>query len=305
MRVAYLIQNHRAPRQAERLVAALRRAGDGPLLVCHDEFAGRCTARELSAALAVEVLPTRRPVRRGYLSTLEPYFDGVERLAERGEDYDWLVYLSGSDYPIRPLAELERLLARTDVDGFLRHWPAFSAHNPWGRQHQGRRRYDFQYYEAPRWSLPALRLLRAVNGVQDLVHFHLVYGARVGVRFRRSPFRDGYRCWAGLQWTVLRRAVAESATAGFRADARLRAWFERTVCPDESVVQTLLLNSARFRFADDDLRYVDFQGSRDGHPRLLTSADLATLVQCGKHFARKFDPEIDAGVFDRLDALAA
>jgi len=305
MRVAYLIQNHRAPRQAERLVAALRRAGDPPILVCHDEFAGCCTARELSAALAVEVLPTRRPARRGYFSMIEPYFDGVGRLAARGESYDWLVYLSATDYPIRPLAELERMLARTDVDGFLRHWPAFSEHGPWGRRHQGVRRYAFQYFDAPAWARPALRLLKVVNGIQDLVHLHLVYGPRVGIRVRSSPFRDGYRCWAGLQWTVLRRAAAETAAEACRADPRLRAWFERTICPDEAVVQTILLNKAGFRFADDDLRYVDFEGSRDGHPRLLTSADLGTLVQCGKHFARKFDPEVDAHVLDRLDELAA
>jgi hypothetical protein len=305
MRIAYLIQNHRPPRQAERLITALRRGGDCRILLCHDEFAGLCSADALRAELRVEVLTVRRPVRRGYLSMIEPYFDGVRHLAESGEAYDWLVYLSAQDYPIRPVVELARLLERTAFDGFLRHWPAFGNRNPWGRLVQGDRRYGFQYFEAPRWTRPALRLLRGLNGIQDLMHVHLVYGGRLGLRRAGSPFRDGYGCWAGTQWSVLRRAAAEAATESFFAAAGPRAWFERTICPDEAVVQTVLLNSGRFSFTDDDLRFVDFTGSRDGHPRLLSSADLPRLAESGKHFARKFDFETDRDVLDRLDELIA
>ena len=80
MRVAYLVQNHRCPQQAARLVAALRRGGDCRILVVHDEFAGHCSAASLRRVLGVEVLPARRPARRGYLSMLEPFFDGVRHL---------------------------------------------------------------------------------------------------------------------------------------------------------------------------------------------------------------------------------
>ena len=305
MRVAYLVQNHRGPRQAKRLIAALRRGGDARILLCHDEHAGHCSARSLARVLGVEVLPIRRPARRGYLSVLEPYFLGVRHLAASGADYDWLVYLSAQDYPIRPIAELERLLAATPFDGFLRYWRALDAGNPWGRSVQGERRYFHQYVDAPRWTLPALRLLRALNGVQGFLHFHLVYGPRVGWRKSRPPFHAGFPCWAGLQWTVLRRAAAEAATEGFFADPRLVAWFERTICPDEAVVQTVLLNSGRFRLCDDDLRYESFAGSRDGHPHLLSRADLPLLLASGKYFARKFDLYHDEGVLYLLDGLAA
>lgn len=305
MRVAYLVQNHRCPRQAARLVAALRRGGDCRILFVHDEYAGHCSARSLRRALDVEVLPGRRPVRRGYLSMLDPFFDGVRHLAETSPRYDWLVYLSGQDYPIRPVAELERMLEATAFDGFLRFWPALEAQNPWGRPKQGVRRYLFQYHDAPRWTLPALRLLRAANGLQGLLHVHLVYGPRVGLRGLRPPFHDDFHCWAGLQWSVLRRAAAEAAAAGFRDDPRLAAWFDRTVAPDEAVVQTLLVNSGRFQLCDDDLRYEIFAGSRDGHPRALSRADLPALLASGKYFARKFDVDVDSVLLDEIDAAVA
>ncbi len=305
MRIAYLVQNHRCPRQAARLLAALRRGGDPRILVVHDEFAGECSARELARVLDVEVLPARRPVRRGYLSMLDPFFDGVAHLADHPPGYDWLVYLSAQDYPVRPLAELERMLEATPFDGFLRFWPAFDPRNPWRRPKQGVRRYLFQYRDAPRWTLPLLHLLRPLNGAQGLVHFHLVYGPRVGLRGLRPPFHAGFHCWAGLQWSVLRRAAAEAALADFEANPRLAAWFARTICPDEALVQTLLVNSGRFQLCDDDLRYERFAGSRDGHPHLLTRADLPEILASGKHFARKFDLDRDEGILDAIDERLA
>jgi hypothetical protein len=303
MRVCYFIQNHLPPAQVCRLVGTLRRARpDAFVLVCHDAFAGHCPAAALRRALEAPVLETREPARRGYFSLLAPYFDAVEWLAAHGVAYDWLAYLSAQDYPTRPLASFEAKLAASGCDGYLRFWNAFDAVNPWGRRHQGRRRYAYQYADAPRWTEPALRLLRAANGLQSLLHVHLVYGPRIGLHAKRTPFGPGLACYAGTQWTTLRRAAAEYVTAEVRADGPLVRWFRRTVCPDEAVVQTLLSTSNRFRLVDDDLRYADVAGSRNGRPRTLTAEDLPRITAGPYYFARKFDLEHDARVLDLLDA---
>ena len=78
------------------------------------------------------------------------------------------------------------------------------------------------------------------------------------------------------------------------------------ICPDESLVQTVLLNARdsagrqRFVFCNDNLRFVDNEKSKDGRPRLLGDEDFARLTSGSYHFARKFDSE--APVLDRLDA---
>jgi len=304
VRICYFIQNHLAPRQISRLVGTLRRAQpDCFILVGHDGFAGHCTADELRRALDVDVFDFREPARRGYFSLIQPYFDAVEWLSARGVSYDWLVYLSAQDYPVRPLKELESLLATSGCDGFLRYWDACAPENPWGRPRQGARRYLYQYLEAPRWTAPALRVLRSLNGIQSLVHFHLVYGARVGLRSPGAPFGGDLTCYAGTQWTTLRRACAEHAVERAHGEPELLRWFQGTVCPCEAVVQTLLVNGGRFELRDDDLRYADFTGSRDGRPRTLTAEDLPAITGGGSHyFARKFDIQGDARVLDLLDA---
>jgi hypothetical protein len=302
MRICYFIQNHLAPPQVARLAAALRRSQpDAFVLVGHDESAGCCSAEQLRRALGTDVFAVREPARRGYFSLLQPYFEAVEWLGRRGIPYDWLVYLSGQDFPTQPLGRFAAMLAATDRDGFLRFWDAFAPVSPWNRRRQGRCRYAFRYADAPRWAAAGLRLLRRFNGWQSLIHVHLVYGQRIGVRPRTSPFGPGLGCYAGSQWTILRRACAEYAAEEVRRDGELIRWFRSTICPDEAVVQTLLVNSGRFRLQDDHLRYEDFAGSRTGHPRLLTLGDLPALTGGRYFFARKFDLQHDGAVLDRLD----
>jgi hypothetical protein len=306
MRICYYIQNHLAPPQVSRLVAAIRRAQpDSFVLIGHDGFAGHCTADELRRAAGADVFEFREPARRGYISVLRPYFDAVEWLARRGTSYDWLVYLSAQDYPVRPLRDLEALLAAGGCDGFVRYWNACDSSDPaspWKeRRHQGTRRYCYQYYDAPRWTMPALRVLRSLNGVQSLVHFHLVYGPRVGLRLGEPPFGPGLVCYAGSLWTTLRRECAEHVAERVRREGALMEWYRRTVCPCESVVQTLLLNDGGFTIRNDDLRYTDFTGSRDGRPRTLSVADLPTITGGEYYFARKLDLQRDARVLDLLD----
>lgn len=306
MRICYLVQNHLAPAAARRLVGTIRRSQpDALFLVVHDPFAGHATAEEVRRALAptgAEVLAARERPRRGYFSLLEPYLLGLEWLAGRGAPYDWVVYLSAQDYPVRPLASFASLLATSGCDAFLRSWNALDRETPWGRPRQGLHRYFYQYRDAPPWTRPALRLLRALNGVQPWMHVHLVYGPRVGLR-RPSPFGPGLACYAGTQWSTLSRACAEHVVEQVRADAPLIRWFRRTVCPDEAVVQTLLVNAQRFRLRNDDLRYADFTGSRSGSPRVLTVADLPAITAGPWYFARKFDPSGEGEVLDRLDEI--
>jgi core-2/I-Branching enzyme len=304
MRVCYFIQNHLAPSQVRRLVGMLQRSRrDSFILIGHDEFAGHCSADELRRALDVDVFAAREPAKRGYFSLLEPYFDAVDWLDRQAIAYDWLVYLSAQDYPLQPLRDFESLLTTTGGDGFLRFWDAADPVNPWGRRRQGLVRYYYQYSDAPGWARPALRVLRAGNRLQPFVHCHLTYGPRIGVRRRRrQPFNETLRCYAGTQWTVLRRSCAEYVAERVRSGDALIQWLRRTICPDEAVVQTLLVNSGRFQLVNDDLRYVDMAASRDGRPRTLTAEDLPILTSGPYYFARKFDASGDSKVLDLLDA---
>jgi hypothetical protein len=301
MRVCYLIQSHREPRQIARLAATLRRQSPGCLVVvAHDESSCRLSPDLFGGDPGIRYLGIPGPIRRGYLSMLDPYFRAVAWLREQREPYDWLAYLSGQDYPLRPLRETEAVLAGADCDGFMSWWPALDD-TPWGRRWQGHRRYYYRYRDlAPPWSR-LLRLARRLNGWQSRYHVHLAYGPRLGRRADRTPFENGRVCYAGRQWTTLRRRCAEFVVDQAARDPELMTHFADTICPDEAVVQTLLLNAGQFRFMNDNLRYANTEGRRDGSALVLGEADLPALLACGYHFARKFDLERGARALDLLD----
>lgn len=300
MRVAYFVHSHRGPRQVERLLVALRRGSPDALLVV-----GHCPAGEPLDAAVLDSLGAlhfahRRQCQRGYWSLLEPYFDAVELLSRQSGDYEWLVYLSGQDYPIRPLAELEAMLASSSYDGYLTFRPV-SAPSPDGRRRQGRVRYLYRYFDLPGYGA-VLRFLRPLNKLQNVFNVHLTYGPRLGIRAQYPGAASGQAPFCGSQWTTLRRRGAERLLATARCSGSVVDHFKRTVVPDEAFAQTVLIHDGSFALCNDDLRFVDFQSSRDGHPRILTSADCSALVAGGYHFARKFDLEIDAAALDWLDA---
>jgi len=303
MRVCYVIQNHLEPAFAARLIEAIRLGSSDPfILIAHDPYAGFCETDDLKKALDdVDVFEVTERPHRGYFSLLQPWFDAVSWLSSNSVAYDWLVYLSAQDYPTQPLRSFERMLATSGYDGFLRFWDARARITPWGRRKQGIYRYFYQYFDAGEWLMPAMRFIRALNRYQPLMHTHLVFGPRIGFRMPGVPFNSEYICYAGKQWTVLSRECAEFVfEEASRREAVMR-WFHRTVCPDEAVVQTLLVNAGKFRLKNDDLRYVDFSGSLDGHPRMLTIDDLPVITDESIWFARKIDAIRDPDLVERLE----
>lgn len=302
MRVCYQVHTHHLPELAERLVGKLVAADTGAVvLVSHDE-----RGPELPAGLArlgdVHVLRARGGY--GDLSHVDRWMAGVRFLEAHGVDYDWMVTLSGQDYPVRPVVQAEKELAESTADGYLEHFPAFAASSPWPR-HRVRARYLYRHLRLPAQPAPVRKLLRlasAVNLAQPLVRVNAAYGS-VGVR-TPAPYGPGFALWGGSFFTTLRRACVDHLYDFYRSKPAVVRYFRRTLAPEEVFFQTVLVAADRFRLVDDPLRYFDFAHGDGSRPRLLGVDDVPALLASGAHFARKFDPGVDAAVLDTLDATA-
>lgn len=307
MACCYLIQSHTNEAQLLRLVSVLKASSPtAQVLVVHDARCTRLDPAPFLALAGVDVLQREKPVDRARLSLLEPMFDGLEVLLGRREgrvawDFDWLVYLSGQDYPVRPLPEIEGFLEASGYDGFLSYWDIHDGPpaNPW-RKRQGPRRYLAQYRRLPHWARGPLKAARILEKVSP-VRTHLHYGEYLGWKPRRNPFGAGFRCYGGRQWWTLSRRCVEYLRSSLSARKDVVEWFRRTMVPDEALVQTLLVNSGRFNLFPHNRRYVDFSRSPDGHPRLLDRSDLPELTGGPYDFARKLDPAYDPEILSLLD----
>ena len=66
----------------------------------------------------------------GDFSHLDRYFAAVDWLDEHGVQFDWLQNLTGQDYPLQPMSDIERALAHSEVDGYLQYAPVFPDRTP-------------------------------------------------------------------------------------------------------------------------------------------------------------------------------
>src|SRR5262245_46036309 len=101
MKVHYLVTAYHEPQHLRRLCDHL---GKNVLV----QWDSRSPAPDLGS---VSVLCSRAPISWGDGSYLRATLDSFEALDET--PFDWLVLLSGQDYPIRPIEDLESHLATT------------------------------------------------------------------------------------------------------------------------------------------------------------------------------------------------
>jgi hypothetical protein len=144
-----------------------------------------------------------------------------------------------------------------------------------------------------------------VNAAQSLFNVHVGGGSPyiwLGYRALRVPF-DQRPCWVGSEWSALSRKAVQSIVRVVRDEPALVGHYRRTLLPDESFFQTILLNEPGLRLCRDSLHYIRWSGPDSPHPDVLGFGDLAAARASGKYLARKFDETANPGVLDALDSL--
>jgi O-antigen/teichoic acid export membrane protein len=316
-RVVYYLQTHSRPAQVTRLVETICDGSPHALvLISHDREGPPLETAKL-AAHNVHVLVEQGGY--GDFSHLDRYLAAVDWLDDNGIDYDWLENLTGQDYPIRPIAEIEATLANTDADGFLLYSPVFPARmaaptsersadqgNPDYRlcsPFDASMRYDYRHW---RFGLPTpakqrlMRPLMVLNLVQPWIRVSTSF-ASVGIRQRTGPFGPDFPCYGGSFFCTLRARAARYVRDYAKAHPDVVAQFRTILAADETFIQSILVNAGMFTFVADAKRYIDWTGSKHNHPRTLGMEDLDAVGASDAHWARKLDLEGDARLFDILD----
>ena len=312
VQVCYYLQTHTRAAQVTRLVELIKHGSpDCVVLISHDAAWPPLDVARLEAMPGVHVFI--EPGGYGDFSHLDRYFAAVDWLDTHGVEYDWLENISGQDYPLFPIAEIERTLAQAEVDGYLLYAPVFPDRTPPGADAGAGRqlcdpsdaamRYQYRHWwvgkptaARQRW----LRPLMAVNLVQPWVRLSLAFST-VGLRRRRTIFTDEFVCYGGWFFCTLSAACVRYARDFARENPTVIAFLRTVQAPEEVFLQTVLVNSGKFSFEPDSKRYIDMTSSRNNHSKTLGIADLDAMLASGAHWARKFDPERDEAVLDVLD----
>ncbi|HWD76092.1 MAG TPA: beta-1,6-N-acetylglucosaminyltransferase [Solirubrobacteraceae bacterium] len=315
--VAYVVLCHHKAPQVLRLARTIRRLSPrARVLIRHNQPSGYIDAEPARAAGA-DLLVSSLPTRWGGWSLVSATIEAFED-ARRRYDPDWMVLISGQDYPIRRLHEWERELLTGDHDAVV----------PAERLGEGRfglrpreardglvMRYTHRWYRLPQLGVvPRLprRLVRVVRAVwyryiydlQALVTLNELprgQGWMLGIRRHRVPWTPGIASYKGEQWLALSRRALAASLDGERA----RSWqrfFATTLVPDEAYFPTALINDRAIRVNRSRVSWLRWEEDvTKPHPVTLDRATLAEAVASGAPFARKFDEDAAPGLLDVVD----
>lgn len=253
-------------------------------------------------ALGIDVLEVPWAVNWGDAT----YLDAVLRSMRVLRGSEWLVVLSGQDYPLRPVEEFHDLLATAPFAGIL-HLRQIEP----GTGTEEQRRYFFRHHWLPQ---PVWRTLGGARGVGRAVHLatrlpvmraHTYFRPRphglpgaFATRVRQHPFTGSMRCVIGPDYFALRRELVEELLDSAEHEADLLRYFRRTAIPTESWFHTVLARRHSAELRNHALHFTRFEHRQ--HPRLLGEDDIEDASASGRYFARKFD-DSSAAVLDRID----
>ncbi len=322
-KVVYLIASHVNPRQIVRLVRTLRDGSPTASIVIHHDYSRSYLDPTAFAGIdSVHIIEDYISVRWGRFSQVAMVLHAFEWALSHLE-FDWLVFISGQDYPIQPLSQIERFLETTPYDGFMRG-VALEESIPCGPdecsigQVSGKlcldcvSRYYYQYYDLYSHSLPPrLRrilkrvgrsLYRAQSPVQvRLIPYNVEPRLVIGIRSPVTPFTPDFKCYKGSQWFTLNHSCIQYIRQFVRTHARFVRYYQRTLMPDESFFHTIILNHPAFKILNDNKRFVSWRDHTAPSPQVLRAQDFEHIIASNQHFARKFDVNVDAAVLGMLD----
>ncbi len=222
--------------------------------------------------------------------------EAMTRLLEDGlassPEATHLVFLSGQDYPARPLSEFVALLKEDPT------------------------RIHMQWHDT---SLPTAQFPNIPREWCSLdLYGHFPWNveplaSKITRRFlppREMP--DGYTPYRGSTFWALPRDAAEYIVSFLRGNGsrRVRWWLKTIRIPDEIAFQTILGNSPlRQRITGwpnnpprwAPFHYIDWSPARED-PAILDETDLDAVRKRGAFFVRKVEQERSATLLDALDA---
>jgi len=298
MGLAYCILAHKNPAQIARLLRAIAH----PDNVCVLHYEKRAPRGE-HAALAriargfanVHILPPR-PILWGRYSVVGAQLEGIKRCLALGDRWSHFITLSGQDLPLKPQAEMVAELETARGTTFASFFDPVAEPHWKNLADRTSRVYIESALLESLLKIPFLgRRLRRLCGWTDLMPC-------VPLVKRKVP--SWFRYMGGSNHVILSREAASYLVTDPNA-LRIVQWLKYSGIPDESVFQSVLLNSPlAASVVNDDRRAICWESQGSPSPITFTRAHLPWLREAcgqGKLFARKFDAGVDGEAIREIE----
>lgn len=284
MKLGFIILAHNHPDAVRRLVDLLVAAGHR--VVVHFDKGG--SAEQLAKVKALEATHTGsvRVLSRvrcvwGEWSLVEAVLVALREFGQMAEKPDYVHLMSGADFPIRPLSDLEEFLRANPSQDFIECCDI--TQRRWVKGGLSMERFRFFF---------PVNFRTSRKTFDRLVRWH----RKLKIR-RRIPL--GMTPHMGSQWWTLRWASCQRILDFLATNPKVIRYFRSTWIPDEAFFQTVLAHLIP-REEIADLQLMLHHLTPSGRPYVVYPDHLPRLESVPHFFVRKVAPS----ALDGLEALA-
>ncbi|MBW4676846.1 MAG: beta-1,6-N-acetylglucosaminyltransferase [Desmonostoc geniculatum HA4340-LM1] len=297
MKIAYIILAHKYPEQLARLIHQLN-TEDVSFFIHIDKKGDRKIYDRVITLL--NDFPNVSFLKRfnsgwGSFDAVKATLEGIKSIVKTGIYFDYVIHLSGQDYPIKSNAQIKRFLEHSKGKEFLEYFPLPCSKWKGG----GLRRVDYWHI---RWKdeyicIPEKREFKsAINS--------LLYSFLISFLPKKRKFLEGFALYGGSAFWCLSGECVKYIDDFVKQNPKLINSFNYTFIADELFYQIVILNSPfKDKIINNHLRYLDWGNVNALHPRILEKKDFEKIRESEKLFARKFDLTIDPDILDMIDQI--
>ena len=270
-----LIHAHHLPEQFGRLCRVLRH---------HDfDIWANIDARSdispfIEAAPQVNFIKNRTSIKWGHWSQVSATLNSLAEIVSSGREYGHIIFISGQDYPTRPLSEIAHYLdTHKDSEFIAGVTPEKDPH----KRSIWERRYTKQWL--------------FIDSHRDLAVFLSKLTSHL-LPDQKPP----YPIYKGSQWWNLSMECVRYLLGYCKAHPDIIQSYRHSFCADEMFFQsTLMASPYAEKLTDRNFRYIDWSSLR--YPKVLTAEDYEAIIKSDAWFCRKVDMRIDSEILDMLD----
>ena len=288
MKIAYIISAYKYPKQLVRLVLKLNTI-DTTFLIHFDKRTDDRQYDEAVQALEQQsnvIFLDRHRCYWGDIGHVNATLKGIKILFEKKIDFDYVVLLTGQDYPIKTNDQIQDFFQKHDGKSFIEFFPL-----NFGSEHQEPISGALWSARLERWHIVLLGQLRPILPNRYIP---------LPIKHR---FPNELKPFVGSSYWCLHKQCIEYIYSFVDRNRKFVDFFKFTSVSDEVFFQTILLNSGLVdSLVNDSLRYIKWTGKDwSGKPSILGSSDFEEMTLSSKLFARKFDCMKDKEILDKLD----
>ena len=293
MRIAFIMLCHKNPEQINKLIDKLSEFSEADIYIHvdmnHSEIRDRIKTQD-----NVKMVPADHSfhIEWGSVDIVKATLQLIREVKNSEKQYDYIWLVSGQDYPICSIVEIEKRLAEQKGMNYIE---CITSENK--QYDRYKKLYEVAY---PSW----------INGnnvvVKSIKRIYMILTGGYRHTFlpfvRHKPFDFDFS-FGSQWWTLTSEAAFEILEYNDRHPEILK-YYEKSIIPDECFFQSLFMRGPHKDKRAMNLTFINW-GKNRRSPETLTLEDAEKVEEARKKFcfARKFEKEQSTPLIEYIEVM--